>query len=56
MRNVDSDKAERAQHSEVSEGERFALMLDGLLAVPHSEITQALEREKAKKKKGKKPK
>jgi hypothetical protein len=56
MRNVDDGKAEHAQHSEASEGDRFTQMLDGLLAVPHSEINQALEQEKAKKKKGKKPK
>ncbi|MDR3415852.1 MAG: hypothetical protein P4L83_06680 [Nevskia sp.] len=53
MRNVDRDKTER-DHSEKSEGDKFASMLDGLLKVSRSELAEALEQEKKKIKKSRK--
>lgn len=51
MRNA--DKSTRAHQSEPSEGDAFAQMLDGLLAVPRAEIDAAVEADKAAKDKKK---
>ena len=43
-------KRSRSKSSEPSEADAFGSLLGGLLAVPHKELKEAMEREKADKK------